>query len=201
MISKENRIFRVLYNIVYFPFKLLYRIRATGLENIPKGGAIFCANHSSWADPFILIFTIKKANYVHIFAKIELFKNKFIGWILRSAGMIPVKRGTADINSIKSAIKYLRTGENICIFPEGTRISEDFSVAAKNGAIKIAEKTNKPIVPIHIPRKKRLFSSVKVVVGEPYYINEEHTRLTPEEYNELAQELMVKIKSLDPENL
>ena len=199
--SKENKFYRFIYSLVYLPISLLYRVKAVGRENIPAGAAVYCANHSSWSDPFLLAFALKKKNYIHIMAKIELFKNKFIGWILRSIGMIPVNRDTADLNAIKMSLKYLRSDENIGIFPEGTRISDDFSVEAKTGAIKLAEKSGTPIVPVHIPRKKRLFGSVRVVIGEPYYVNSERKRLTSEEYNGLAQELMVQIKSLDPENL
>lgn len=201
MKSKEYKYFRFFYILVYLPVMLLYRVRAVGRENIPEGGAVFCANHSNWADPFLLVFALKRKNYVHIMAKVEIFKNKLIGWALKLMGMISVNRGATDINSIKSALRYLHNDEKICIFPEGTRISEDFAVAAKNGAIKIAEKSGKPIVPVHIPRRKHLFGSVKVVIGEPYYINPERRRLPKEAYDEMAQELMVKIKSLDTENI
>ena len=199
--SKENKWFRFFYCLVYLPVSLLYRVKPVGRENIPEGSAVFCANHSSWADPFLIAFALTRKKYIHIISKIELFKNRFVGWILSAIGMIPVHRDIADVTAIKTALKCLRNSESICIFPEGTRISEDFSVAAKNGAIKLAEKTGTPIVPIHIPRRKRLFGSVRVVIGKPYYINKERQRLTQEDYNKLSQELMTEIKALDPENL
>lgn len=199
--SKEYKYFRFFYSLVFLPVSLLYRVKAVGRENIPDGCAVFCANHSSWADPFLLAFALTKKKYIHIMSKVELFKNKLVGWILRSIGMIPVKRDSADVNSIKSALKYLRSNESVCIFPEGTRMSEDFSVAAKAGAIKLAEKTGTPIVPIHIPRKKRLFGTVRVVIGKPYYVNQKRERLSQDDYNRLSQELMTEIKALDPENL
>lgn len=198
--NSEHKLYRFLYPIVCFFFSILYRVKPIGRENIPENGAIYCANHSNWADPFLLIFAVKKDRQLHIMAKVELFRIKIIGWILKKLGMIPVDRSTADVNAIMSSLRYLRAGENICIFPEGTRISEDFSVAAKTGAVKIADKSRKPIVPVYIPRKKRLFGSVKLVIGKPYYINEERKRLSQEEYDALAQDMMVTIKALDPES-
>ena len=67
---------------------------------------------------------------------------------------------------------------------------------AKHGALKLAERSGAPIVPVYIPRKKRLFRRNTVVVGEPYYINHERKKLTTEEYDELAAELMRKINGL-----
>lgn len=69
MKSKEYKYFRFFYILVYLPVMLLYRVRAVGRENIPEGGAVFCANHSNWADPFLLVFALKRKNYVHIMAK------------------------------------------------------------------------------------------------------------------------------------
>ena len=90
--------------------------------------------------------------------------------------------------------------KNLAFSLRVTRLSEDFSAAAKSGAIKIAEKSGKPIIPVHIPRKKKMFKKIKIVIGKPYYINPERKRLSPEEYDGLAQDLMVKIKELDLEN-
>ncbi len=192
--------YKFLYALVFLPFKFLYRTEVVGLENVPDGGAVICANHSNWVDPFLIVYSVRRKHYIHFMAKIELFKNKIFGCILRGLDMIPVKRDGTDINSVKLALTFLRRDEKLGIFPEGTRLSEDFSAAAKSGAIKIAEKSGKPIIPVHIPRKKKMIKKIKIVIGKPYYINPERKRLSPEEYDGLAQDLMVKIKELDLEN-
>ena len=104
MMTRENKFFRFFYEVVYLPIMLLYHFKPVGRENIPEGGAIFCGNHSHWSDPFAVFFSLKRENFIHMMAKAELFKG-FIGWVLKSVGSIPVKRGTADINTIKMSMK------------------------------------------------------------------------------------------------
>lgn len=198
--SREYRKYRFLYFVSSITIRLLYGVRPSGRENIPQGAALFCANHSNWADPFLMAFALGKENFVHFIAKVELFKNKLLAAFVRAAGAFPVDRSKADLQAVRTTMKLLRSGEKVGIFPEGTRADTDDAVEAKIGAIKFAEKTGAPIVPVYIPRKKRLFSRVPVTIGEAYYVNPEKKKLSPEDYAREARQMMERIHALRGED-
>jgi len=178
-------------------FAFLYKIEVFGRENIPDGPSVICANHSSWLDPLMLFHACGKEHIIHIMAKVVIFKVPVLKSILWKIGAIPVNRNSFDINAIKSALKALKANECVGIFPEGTRRSRDFEVDAKAGAVRIAEKGHAPVVPVCIPRKKKLFGTVKIYIGQPYYINPNKEKLTSQQYLDIANELMHTITSLE----
>lgn len=194
----RNRFYRACYCIARAALSFLYWVEIKGKENIPEGAAMVCANHSSLLDPFFLAFAFGINRPLHMMGKIELFRIPFISRIIVKLGMISVNRGKIDGDTLKKTLGYLNNGEKVAIFPEGTRASEDNAVVAKNGAIKFSERAKVPIVPAYIPRKKGIFRRMSVVIGEPYYIEKTGERRTPEEYSALADELMERIKALNP---
>ena len=78
------------------------------------------------------------------------------------------------------------------LFPEGTRVHGDDVVEPKTGVIRMAAKTHAPIVPVYLPRDKKIFHPFKFVFGEPYYIE----NAGKNDYERLAQELMDRIWAL-----
>ena len=93
----------------------------------------------------------------------------FIGWVLKHGGIFGVKRGKADVAAIKTAMKYLKDGELLLMFPEGTRHQDGEFGDAKTGAAMLALRTGVPIVPIYLPAEKKWFRWNPVVFGEAYY--------------------------------
>jgi 1-acyl-sn-glycerol-3-phosphate acyltransferase len=174
-------------------------VKIEGKENIPEGAAIICANHSSLADPFYVALAYGNKYQLRIVAKAELFRIPIISTILKKLGMISVDRDVSDVKSVKTILRCLKKGEAVAIFPEGTRSKHDNEVPAKHGAIKLAERTNAPLVPVFIPRKKPLFRTIDIIVGEMYHIPEQKERRTLDDYNELADTLMEKISALKRE--
>ena len=184
------------YELVFALLKplcaLLYPRGKRVCPALPEGSAIFCANHSNYIDPVLLGLTVGKKHWLHFMAKAELQANKLLGAVLKKLGVFFVKRGENDVGAIRTTMGLLKSGEQVCIFPEGTRVSEPDAVAAKLGAVRIAMRLGVPIVPAFISRKKRLFRKADVVVGEPYYIAAD---ADPQKQTE---ELMLRIESLDP---
>jgi len=189
--------FRLANPVIRFfrPFEVI------GMENICKGAAVVCANHSAMIDPFLIALVFGIESHMHVLAKIELFKIPVIKQILEKLGMIRVNRGIIDVASIKSSLGYLKKGEKVVIFPEGTRVTEDESVEAKNGAVKLAERAGIPVIPFFIPRKKPFFKKVRLIVGKPYLIEKLRNRRSVEEYVKLSEDLMNRIHSLDSKGL
>jgi len=182
---------RVLFGIVYW-FKVY------GKENIPKGAAMVCANHSNVIDPIVIAFAFGLDHFLHFIAKVELFKIPILSVVVTKLGAISVDRRIQDVTTVKTTLNYLKKGEKVAIFPEGRRVTEDESAEAKSGAIKLAERAEVPIVPIYIPRKKRLFRKVPLVIGEPYIVEKQQAKRSADEYAMLADELMKRIERLNP---
>jgi len=187
-------VFRIAAPIICFfrPFHIV------GKENLIDGAAMVCSNHSEMIDPFLIAISFGIDDNVHVIAKIEIFKIPVVSLILWKIGMIPVDRSINDIASIKMTLGFLKQNQKIVIFPEGTRATEHGVSAAKSGAVKLAERAGVPIIPVFLPRKKPFFKKSTLVYGEPYYIEKQAAKRTPEDYAKLSEDLMNKIQALDP---
>ena len=175
----------------------LFPMGFRGRENIPEGAAIVCANHSSYLDPVLASFAFTARRNLRFMSKAELFRIPILGPIIRGVGAFPVSRGTSDVNAIRYSMQYLKQGEKILMFPEGTRVSEDDALAVKTGAVRLALKLNVPVVPMYIPRSKHIFKRDYVIIGKPYYPEKTDGAA---DYQELSDELLYKIESLVPKN-
>lgn len=194
-----GRFYISVYRITFWILNFFYRYRFVHSERLGTGAAILCANHSSWLDPFFLAHAAGSQSPLHLVAKRELFRIPLVRGILNRLQMIPVTRAMADLQSVKLMLGYLKSGDRIAIFPEGTRVSSDDAVAAKTGAVRIAERAGVPVVPVYIPRRKRLFRPNLIIFGEPYRINEAREKLEKSDYYALADALMVRIGALGTE--
>ena len=177
-------------------FSLIYRIEIEGKEHLPrKGKTIVSPNHFSLMDPIIIgAFLPRKVNFM---AKEELFSNRLFASILNKLGVFPVKRSGADIGAIRTALKILNNGDIFCIFPEGTRSKAGEILEAKPGSAMIAIKAQSPIIPVAIIGDYKLFSKVKIIMGEPIYLSDYYDKkVSTDEYRELSQDVLNTIRGL-----
>ena len=176
-------------------FLLFYNYRVIGRENVPKDGAyIVCSNHVSAIDPIFVGISIPDRMY--FMAKVELFRNKLLGALLRGLGAFPIKRGEADIKSIKTSLKLLNSGKVLALFPEGTRNKTD-EVVAEPGIAMLAIKSKVPVVPVAIIGNYKFFRRTKIIIGEPIGLTEYHgKKLLNEEYLDISLDIMNKINKL-----
>ena len=159
----------VLYNIFY---KIVYRIKVVNKEYVPKEGAyIICANHINMLDALAVVCSNKKRT-VRFICKESMFKQKFIGSILKLADTIPVNREKNDIESMKRTLKALKNGDLVGIFPEGTRKGMEKNMKAKNGAAFFSLKTGTKVIPLGIQGSFKPFTKVKLVYGKPLDFSE-----------------------------
>lgn len=183
--------------IVLFIINIIYKIHIEGYENIPENGPIIiCPNHISFLDPPVIgaLFTRK----IYFMAKVELFKNPIISYILkRGLGAFPVKRGTSDLNAIKTALKHLKDGHAIGIFPEGTRNKTGKLGKAEPGVSLLSIKSSTPILPVGINSNYKLFSMINIKIGKPISFDEyKGTRLTQQEMSLIGEKIMNEISKL-----
>ena len=158
--------------IPIFFFSILYPIKVYGKENIPSGGAVFVCNHFRAIDcGFIARICDKDIKYL---AKKELFKNKLITKLIRSYGGIPIDRENPDMKSLLEAIKEIKKGHKLCIFPEGTRniTGTNKLQEIKGGTVIFSVKAKCPIVPIIMLNKAKIFRRTQIIIGKPFEFEE-----------------------------
>jgi 1-acyl-sn-glycerol-3-phosphate acyltransferase len=151
-----------------------------GQDYVPrKGGAILAINHTSYLDFALAGTAALPANrYVRFMAKKELFDNKIAGPLLRGMHHINVDRSNGSASFV-AALRALKAGEIIGIFPEGT-ISTSFEIKGlKSGAVRLAIGAGVPVIPTIVwggqrvytkgvnPNLKRGKIPVTVSFGEP----------------------------------
>jgi 1-acyl-sn-glycerol-3-phosphate acyltransferase len=148
----------------------LFRTGVVGHTNVPaKGGVILAGNHISYADPVLL--WCRSPRPVHFMAKSELWENTVLGWGLDLFWAFPVNRGAPDRTALARASDYLKNGEAVGIFPEGTR-NRDGEAQPQGGAAFLAMRSEVPIVPVGIagtdlisPKGSRGIRFPKVVIS------------------------------------
>ncbi|MDQ6522371.1 lysophospholipid acyltransferase family protein [Nocardioides sp. LHD-245] len=124
-----------------------------GGENIPaSGGFIIALNHISHVDPLTAAHLVYDHGYLpRYLAKSGLFDNPALGFFLRGAGQIPVKRETKDaVGAYAAGVEAVRSGQCVVIYPEAT-ITRDpgmWPMKGKSGAARIALETGCPVIPV-----------------------------------------------------
>lgn len=157
--------------------KILYRLEARGLENLPWGtGAIFASNHGSFIDPVAINVVHKKP--MNFMAKDDLFSGYF-GRKIFSFGAFPVSLEKNDPAAYRMALASLRDGNWVCLFPEGQRTFDGELQPLREGVARLALKAGVPVVPVRVdgayeawPRTRkwpRLSGKVIVTFFPPIY--------------------------------
>jgi len=195
----ENRRFKIFVRGLFKVLvKIVFNIKFYGEKNIPDDGPyIVCSNHVSMVDIPIVAGIAKKNRWIYFMAKKELFDNKFMNWLLRKMSAFSVDRGKADIVSIRTAVKHLRKGHLLGIFPQGTRSKGDVKLPGRKGPSMLAAMTEAKIIPVLIEGKFKFRSKIKVYMGKPFDLGMKmKTKYTKQQYIDKGQEVMDKIYSL-----
>ncbi len=174
--------------------------RPIGKENLPKGGMIMAANHTSAADGILLNSQMFRP--VRFLAKEELFSSPFKRFIMNGVAQVPLKRGSSDRIAFSKAIEHLHKGHIVGIFPEGTRNDGKSLKKPHTGVVRLALLADVPIIPVGISGslkawpKGRLFPKFgkKVILryGKPWKVPKPEGKMdyTYEELRSLSEHLM-----------
>ncbi|MBR3570035.1 MAG: 1-acyl-sn-glycerol-3-phosphate acyltransferase [Oscillibacter sp.] len=201
-IKPTNAFYVVAYWLIKIYLFIVHPVKVEGLQNLPWHNVLLCPNHSSDWDPLIIAVHLPVNYRLHAMAKAELFENPILGWILRTLGVFPVRRGGADINAVKTAIQILRDGDNLMIFPEGTTIRngvgymDGLPPKAKSGAVMIGSRTDATLIPVFVDGPKKPFRRTRLIFGKPYPFKPAGRRATAEETQLAADEMLAQAYAL-----
>jgi 1-acyl-sn-glycerol-3-phosphate acyltransferase len=174
-----DRPYRFVVRLGLIVFHLFgFRFDVRGAQHIPaSGGAIICSNHVSFLDfTFLGFAAIPQRRLVRFMAKASVFRHRFAGPFMRAMRHIPVDR-LAGAAAFEAAVRALKDGEVVGVFPEAT-ISTSFTVKdLKAGAARMAVDAGVPIVPAAVWGGQRVATkgrtqlrrgvAITVVLGEP----------------------------------
>jgi 1-acyl-sn-glycerol-3-phosphate acyltransferase len=138
---------RMLIALARALFKPFMKMKVSGLQHFPKTGpVIVAANHVTNFDVFPMQFAIPRV--IFFMGKAELFKNLIMDVLIRNLSGFPVNRGDKDPWAMNHAMKILKQGQTLGMFPEGKRSKGRGLSVAKTGTARLAIEANCPIVPL-----------------------------------------------------
>ncbi len=196
------------YWICWIGFRLFYRIRIEGRENIlaakDRGGLLLAANHTSYFDPPLVGTSYGRK--IFYLARKTLFEGTF-SWLLPKLNAIPVDQERPDFTSLKRIVKELRSGEQVLIFPEGERSMEGGILPGQPGVGLVIAKAGVPVLPVRVtgayeafPRGQKWpspFRRITVRFGEIIEFSEEELAAKGRDgYQNLADRVMDAIGAI-----
>lgn len=135
--------------------RVLGRLRSSGECNVPlSGGFLYCPNHTTDADPPILLVTVPRRCW--FIAKEEWYDVKILGWMLMHFHTFPIKRDSPDRAALRRAEGLLRAGEPLTLFAEGRCSENGKLLRLQPGAAMLAVRTGVPIIPVGIEHNDEL---------------------------------------------
>ncbi len=179
--------------------KTLFDARVTGADRVPATGPlVVAANHRSYLDPPLLGTWFPRT--IHFMAKRELFKIVGLGWFISQVHAFPVDRDRADLAAFRQALRILKDGGVVGIFPEGTRNLAG-EAKARGGAVLLAATANCPVVPVALVNtalavRRLRASKVEVRIGEPIRLQGSGRKPTKNEIETWTSELSQTIDRL-----
>ena len=189
--KNKEPIFYKIFKIILGPiFKLYYKPKIIGKENIPKDGPILVVgNHKHLYDQCLAILATKRV--IHYMAKKEYFDDKKVAWFFKIAGCISVDRQNKDKEAAGKAIDLLNNNKAVGLFPEGTRNrTEAILLPFKFGAVSMAKKTNAYLVPFGIKGDYKFRSGVTIQFGKPFKVGKMNLEVANKKLSREIKKLM-----------
>ncbi|MBF6591349.1 MAG: 1-acyl-sn-glycerol-3-phosphate acyltransferase [Ktedonobacterales bacterium] len=176
-----------------------------------EGPLLLVSNHLGMLDPVVISARLPRE--VRFTPKAEIFTWPVIGWLVRLARAVPIRRGESDREAIRRVCGLLAAGECVLVFPEGTYMDPPDPAAmipVKSGAALLALRTGAAVLPVGLSGTEKVWSlargwrpwhrpRVRVVFGEPYHPAPPPGLATKATYFWVAEDMARRIAALVPE--
>ena len=175
---------------------VVWRFRSIDAQRVPADGPVILAcNHVSYFDPVVLGVGVTRP--VTYLAKKELFALPLLGPLIVGLGAYSLDREAGGVAAVRAALRALKDGRCIGIFPEGGR-NRDGTAQDKGGAALLAALSGAPVVPAAITgtRDPKRFRQIRVVYGEPLRI-ERQRKADGDDLEKWTSEIMRRVRALE----
>jgi 1-acyl-sn-glycerol-3-phosphate acyltransferase len=187
--------------------RIACRIDAPDLQSIPKQGPLIIVTNHTGQIEVPLLFAHLQPRKMTGWAKVESWDNKFLNWVFGVWGIIPVRRGEADMHALKAALRALEKGYIFGIAPEGTRNRNGILIRAQPGTVTLALHTGAPVLPVAHWGGEKLMKNLKrfkrtdfhIRLGQPFKVDTQGVKVTGEIRQQIVDEMMYEVAKLLPE--
>jgi len=184
-VPRPNLWYRLCRRLFQVTFAAVWKVRVFNRHHEPaRGSVLYICNHQSFLDPILMSLALRRPmNYM---ARESLFRQAVFGRIIRSLNAFPVRRAAADTRALKEALRRLRRGEQLVVFPEGTRTRDGSIGPFLPGVSMLARRGADWVVPVLIdgafecwPRTQRLPRPGHIVVAYAPALRSDEVRAMP----------------------
>ncbi|GAP22157.1 lysophospholipid acyltransferase family protein [Leptolinea tardivitalis] len=176
------------------------------LSRIPSHGPlILVGNHVNFLDAPILLSHLQPRQVVAL-VKYETWNNPALGLLFSTWKSIPIRRGEADMNAFREALRVLKEGKMLAIAPEGTRSGTGILQQGQPGMVPLAIKSGAPILPVAYFGAEGFWKNIRglnrtpftIRVGRPFRLKYDGVLPTRDERSKMTAEIMYQIAALLP---
>ena len=194
--------YRMAQRLVQVMMCMLWRVRVFNRRYEPsEGGVLYICNHQSFLDPPLAAFALMRP--ASFMARASLFRSKPMKWLIESLNAFPVRRRSADNAALKEAVRRLKAGRTLVVFPEGTRTRDGRIGKFLPGVAMLARRAATWTVPVIIdgafecwPRSQKLPSMGSVVVQYDRPISQEQARnMTSQEFVDTVRQRLIVLQA------
>ncbi|MGC8668660.1 MAG: lysophospholipid acyltransferase family protein [Chthonomonadales bacterium] len=175
--KRPNLVYRTVHRLARAAFRLWGSWQVLDLHKIPaEGGVLVAGNHVSYVDPPLIGAAIRRE--CRFMARHDLWKNRFLAWLLPRLGAYPIVRNKPDRRGLLATLEYLEQGYVVVMFPEGTRSRDGQLQPAEPGLALIVRKARVPVVPAAVIGTQQMMpvgssrirrAKLKVIFGDPLF--------------------------------
>ncbi|MBC8332805.1 MAG: 1-acyl-sn-glycerol-3-phosphate acyltransferase [Anaerolineae bacterium] len=198
--------FKVVTAAVHGWTNLFCRVDDAEMVRIPaEGPLIIISNHTNFLEAPVL-YTRLRPRPTTGFAKIESWEKPLLAWLFNTWGIIPIRRGEADMKALRRGVAALKEGYFLAVAPEGTRSYDGRLGKAHAGAVTLALLSGAPLLPIahygaekfsaNISRLRR--TEFHIQVGQPFCLDAGEMRVNREIRQQMTTEVMYQLAALMP---
>jgi long-chain acyl-CoA synthetase len=206
----ELALFTIILGFVKLMFKLCFRLKVEGIENLPeKKPYIITPNHASYIDGFAVAAALPMSIFKHVYSiGLQKYFRGPIKYFAKIAHIIPIDRETYLHKAIQMSFYVLKNGKSLLIFPEGTRSFDGEIMEFKKGVGILALEFNVPLIPTYIKGSfdvlargtvRPRFNEIKIILGQPIYPSDLDFTKKPEDvddYQFFVNEVRERVKAL-----